>query len=104
MNCRNLIEQLDRFVNVIGYKEPAIRGTNVSFNCPKGFLLSGPDTTMCVGNGEWEPDPREAVCKGENNGILLCRSKKNKKTIIAAYMYKFKIMIKYSLFRIRNEI
>ena len=44
--------------------DPAMEGTVLSFECPPQYALSGPNTTICMGNGEWEPDPREAECKG----------------------------------------
>jgi hypothetical protein len=47
-----------------GYMDPALEGTVVSFDCSPQNVLIGPNTTMCMGNGEWEPDPREVECKG----------------------------------------
>ena len=29
-------------------------------------MLTGPNITRCTGNGEWEPDPREAMCLGQS--------------------------------------
>ena len=49
---------------IIGYMGPAVEGTTVSFVCPPQYALNGPNTTTCMGNGEWEPDPREVECKG----------------------------------------
>ena len=37
--------------------EPAMEGATVTFECPPQYFLTGPNTTICVGNGEWEPDP-----------------------------------------------
>ena len=37
-------------------------GTNATFICPPEQALI---TLTCMGNGEWEPDPREVMCKGE---------------------------------------
>ena len=39
-------------------------GTVLNFSCPPGLVLSGPNTTTCMENGEWEPDPRQTMCKG----------------------------------------
>ena len=42
-------------------------------SCPTGFVLTGSNTSesVCMGNGEWEPDPREAKGKGKKmHGIL----------------------------------
>ena len=44
-------------------------GTNATFNCPPGMILTGPSATVCMENGEWEPDPSEAMCKGEKSDI-----------------------------------
>ena len=44
-------------VSVIGFKELAFNGSNVTSACPTGRTLNGPDTLTCMGNGEWEPDP-----------------------------------------------
>ena len=51
-------------MTVIGYVEPAMEGATVAFKCPTQYVLIGPNTTTCMGNGEWEPDPREVECKG----------------------------------------
>ena len=48
------------------YIDPAIEGTTVTFECPHEHVLIGPNTTTCMGNGEWEPDPRDLTCKGIN--------------------------------------
>ena len=52
-------------VTVIGYRDPAVEGTNVTFSCSPGLVLTGPSTTTCMDNGQWEPDPREVKCKGD---------------------------------------
>ena len=51
-----------------GYMDPALEGAVLSFDCPPQHVLIGPNTTTCMGNGEWEPDPMEVECKG----IMLC--------------------------------
>ena len=39
--------------------------TTVTFQCQcPEHVITGPNTTTCMGNGEWEPDPREVECKG----------------------------------------
>ena len=48
----------------VSYHDPAVEGTSAYFICPLGQLLTGPNISTCVGNGEWEPDPRELECKG----------------------------------------
>ena len=56
-----------------GYSIPnvALEGDSVSFACSSGFLLTGPNSSTCMGNGEWEPDPRAVACRKRNN-IILC--------------------------------
>ena len=66
VNCQNPKDQVNDSVTIMGYGEPGIRDTNVTFTCPPGLVLTGPSQSTCMGNGEWEPDPREAQCKGEN--------------------------------------
>ncbi len=65
-------------VQVSDYGDLALVGTNVTFSCPNGspdMVLSGPNTSTCTGNGEWEPDPMDTICKGTKNCriiILMC--------------------------------
>ena len=63
-----------------GYSIPnvALEGDSVNFTCFSGFVLTGPNSSTCMGNGEWEPDPREVACHKRllgiiiNNNIILC--------------------------------
>ena len=52
-------------VSDLGYSKPPLEGESVNFSCPPELVLIGPNSTMCMGNGEWEPEPREMVCKGK---------------------------------------
>ena len=54
------------FLIIMGYTIPAREGTNITFNCSSGLeqLLVGPNTSTCMGNGKWEPDPKEVECRG----------------------------------------
>ena len=52
-------------VHVGDYREPLLSGAAVSFSCPPGLALNGPNTTTCMENGEWEPDPSLVSCVGE---------------------------------------
>ena len=49
---------------VIGYLDPATEGATITFQCPREYTLIGSNTTTCMGDGEWEPDPREVECRG----------------------------------------
>ena len=54
-------------VQVSGYGDLAIAGTVVNFSCLSGLpdkILTGPISSTCTGNGEWEPDPIYVMCKG----------------------------------------
>ena len=46
----------------LGNAYMGVVGANVTFFCPPGLVLTGPNTTTCMENGEWEPDPRETAC------------------------------------------
>ena len=43
-----------------------LEGTSITFTCPPGLVLTGPNSSTCMGNGEWEPNPNEVKCKGEH--------------------------------------
>ena len=53
-------------VHVMGvnmkYGHPGVEGSIATFSCPPGLVLIGPNTSTCMKNGEWEPDPRELEC------------------------------------------
>ena len=36
---------------------PLIEGQFITYSCPPGFILNGPNVLIYMGNGEWEPDP-----------------------------------------------
>ena len=57
-------------ITIIGYVDPALEGATLAFECPPQYILIGPNTTTCMGDGEWEPDPREIECKGMWNLLL----------------------------------
>ena len=48
----------------VGYIDPALEGQTVLFICPYGQTLNGCNSSTCMGNGEWEPDPGEIECFG----------------------------------------
>ena len=55
---------LSQNVTIEDYDHPAIKGNYITFGCSSSSLtLVGPSTSTCVGNGQWEPDPREAECR-----------------------------------------
>ena len=56
---------IDDSLRVLFDIEPALVGTNATFSCLPGQVLSGPFTSTCLENGEWEPDPQEVACIGD---------------------------------------
>ena len=57
----------------LGYVDPALEGQNISFFCPSpGQAISGPNSSICMANGEWDPDPGEVECIGECVILHLC--------------------------------
>ena len=59
-------------VEVSGYNDSsvAMEGTVATFSCPPRMILTGHNMTTCMGNGEWDPDPRHVKCIGEANYFL----------------------------------
>ena len=49
---------------VEGYEDPALEGEKIMFSCRSELMMTGPNFATCMGNGEWEPDPREVNCIG----------------------------------------
>ena len=46
----------------IDYDDPALEGETITFTCFPGSILNGHNSSTCMGNGEWVPDPREVEC------------------------------------------
>ena len=44
---------------------PPIEGQFITYTCPPGFILIGPNASVCTGNREWEPDPGQVACIGD---------------------------------------
>ena len=65
-NCGNSTVQTDDLIMVIDYNDTTVRGSTITLSCPPGHVLIGSNSSTCMGNGEWEPDPREVECKGES--------------------------------------
>ena len=43
-----------------------IEGQYIIYTCPPGFVLIGPNASVCTRSGEWEPDPGEVDCIGDD--------------------------------------
>ena len=59
-----LEEGITSSVEVIGFTNPALEGTSIMLHCPARLTLIGPESSTCMGNGKWEPDPGEVECIG----------------------------------------
>ena len=57
-----MANQTDKYISVHGDMNPAVEGTNVTFTCPPGLMLTGLNTSTCMRDGEWEPDPQHLKC------------------------------------------
>ena len=42
-----------------------LEGCSITFSCPPGWEVNGPNSATCTGNGEWEPDPAGLMCTGK---------------------------------------
>ena len=63
----HLLGSEDGSIQVNGYSDPAFVGTNVTLECSLlNHVLTGPNATTCMGNGKWQPDPREVRCEGKS--------------------------------------
>ena len=65
VKCAPLLNLLNKELVTANYRYPAVEGTIAMFNCgSSGYILAGPSTATCMGNGEWVPDPRQVQCEG----------------------------------------
>ena len=58
----------DPMLSILRYTEPAMEGLTILLDCSPGLVLTGPDSSTCVRNGQWEPDPSLVKCKG----LIVC--------------------------------
>ena len=84
--CDDPSKLIHNDVIIVGYEDPALEGENITFTCPTGAILTGPNTSTCVENGEWEPDPREVECS-----VLVTAST----TVPSTTLYATKSMASY---------
>ena len=62
----------DENVTVLGYREPAVKGSKTFLICPTESELVGVRTSRCAANGQWNPNSREVNCKFK--GESLCHN------------------------------
>ena len=68
--CDSPLSEDSRGLVIADYSRPALEGTNVSFSCPPGLVLTGSSRATCMGNGEWKPDPSHVRCIGKDYAHL----------------------------------
>ena len=68
VTCDLPLQLLERPVIVVSGSQdsPPIEGQFITYTCPPGFILTGPNALECTGNGRWEPDPGQVDCIGNN--------------------------------------
>ena len=67
VNCGNP-EDANNSVSITGYNEQAaVIGTTIFYSCPPSFVLIGPNSSICMENGKWNPDSSRIECR---EGIL----------------------------------
>ena len=62
--CRNPKDLVYMDVITEGYVDPALEGEHITFSCRNGLMLNGSESSTCMPNGEWYPDPMEVNCTG----------------------------------------
>ena len=63
--CDDPLELNHSDVIAEGYEDPALEGENITFTCLSEAILCGSNSSTCMENGEWEPDPSEVECTRE---------------------------------------
>ena len=69
-------------INVMGITDSITEGTTAMFSCPLGQILTGPNVSVCTGNGEWIPDTEEVQCVKGKFKIKLPRLKLMAKVLV----------------------
>ena len=52
-------------VLVMEYSDPALEGASVTFGSSSELILVGANTSTCMENGQWNPDPSNIACAGQ---------------------------------------
>ena len=53
----------DSVPSIVNYHDGLpVEGNTITFNCPPGLVLIGPNSSTCADNGEWEPDFSGLMC------------------------------------------
>ena len=47
---------------LVNYDDLPVEDTTITFSCPLGFTLTGPNSATCTDRGTWDPDPSWLMC------------------------------------------
>ena len=67
-------------VTILRHTEgPWIEGSIITYSCASGLKVAETNTSTCMDNGQWEPDPSDITCTGNHNNCYkqLARSEFN---------------------------
>ena len=58
----------DDVVTVLNHTEgPWIEGSIIVYGCASDLKVTETNTSTCMDNGQWEPDPSDIICTGNHN-------------------------------------
>ena len=64
---RNIRGNVIKFAGY-SHSDPAVEGTTVMLKCSlPEMILTGPSMITCADNGQWQPDPRQLMCRSKSN-------------------------------------
>lgn len=87
-------KSLESSLFIVNYSEPAVVGTTVSFKCSKqGPKLLGPNTTTCMNDGQWEPDPNQLSINNYCKGMVKINSKDHDNLCCVLWLYNLQCMM-----------
>ena len=72
--CSDPLTLIDVNVLIEAYEDPALEGENITFSCPIGLVMIGPNSATCMKSGEWKPDPSVVICTGGSIIIVCCNN------------------------------
>ena len=68
-------------VTILSHTEgPWMEGNNITYSCTSDLMVTKINTSICMDNGQWEPDPTNITCTGNycNKIIMSSYSKVNR--------------------------
>ena len=61
----------DDMATVLNTEGPFIEGSAITYSCSAGLTVTGPSTSICMDNRQWEPDPLAIKCIGNHEHSIL---------------------------------